>query len=199
MVADVTSMAAAQVKRTVGEGPGTTVIFVDSSGSISSNSGPSFYRCQDHRRLIDSRLLSAVVLPVLFLSLVVSPSVTASGQFQMRLISYRNIRGQLADGSCCRSSISGQDEGSLSSRQTPSSSNGLSCVTDNAVGGPCNVVFRACLREHQVRAAAADGLMCTFGNATTSKPRRGNSLTFVDSDNGSSISLSFDFAWTVSI
>jgi hypothetical protein len=154
-----------------------------------------------HRVVLVLRASSLLQLLTLTL-LAVPPGASASGQFQLRLISYRNSRGQLADGSCCRATATVGPEAAAQDaplRRRLAATSGAACAGDDtASGGQCNVVFRACLREHQARTSAVDSLMCTFGNATTPQPRRANSLTFTGNDNASNIDLSFDFAWTVS-
>jgi hypothetical protein len=181
------------------------VRYVFDGGSRSSSRRCRFRSTSSLVRRVLLVLRAPSLLRLLTLTLLaMPPSASASGQFQLRLISYRNGRGQLADGSCCRASATAGPEAAAqdapSSRRRLATTSSAGCSGDDAAGGgQCNVVFRACLREHQVRTSAVDSLMCTFGNATTPQWRRGNSLTFAGNDNASYIDLSFDFAWTVSL
>jgi hypothetical protein len=92
-----------------------------------------------------------------------------SGQFQLRIMLYRNLRGELADGSSCR---------------------------DTSVVATCSVYFKVCLREHQAR--PIPDAPCTFGNFSNEPRPADLALDFTQSDDNSRLDIAFDFAWIVS-
>lgn len=113
---------------------------------------------------------------------------SCSGRFQLRILAYRNIRGELGDGSCC-------SRESSQSTHLPDNSINSSRTLVSACSGFCNVYFKVCLREHVTR-VVPDG-MCTFGNMTN-EARVGAVMEFAEDDDNYQFVLPFDFAWTVS-
>src|SRR6218665_1945556 len=119
---------------------------------------------------------------------------SCSGRFQLRILAYRNIRGELGDGSCCSSRESQQSTMHLSQQQQGNRVNSSRTV-DTVCWGLWNVYFKVCLREHVTR-VVPDG-MCTFGNMTN-EARLGAVMEFAEDDDNYWFVLPFDFAWTVS-
>lgn len=133
---------------------------------------------------------------LVFLCALITLSVS-SGRFELRILNYKNLRGELANGSCCRKTDVPEPEyivtatavdGKSDLRHNQNSS-------QNVCSGPCNVYFRVCLREHLTR-IVSDGT-CTFGNVT-SAAQLGAVFEFSKEYENSLFILPFDFAWTVS-
>lgn len=138
-------------------------------------------------------IIKRLTFILVFLCALISLSVS-SGRFELRILNYKNFRGELANGSCCRSpepkyivtAIVLDGKSDLQHNQNSSK---------NVCSGPCNVYFRVCLREHLTR-IVSDGA-CTFGNVTN-EARLGEVFEFSKEYKNSLFILPFDFAWTVS-
>ena len=119
----------------------------------------------------------------------ISEFVDASGYFEIKLVSYANHKGELADGSCCDNKAR---DHAMTSRGENSQDRNVNTRSD--CSGNCEIYFKFCLKEYQLR-ISFEGV-CTFGN-TTSVNYIGNYIEFGDKD--TSMVLPFDFAWTVGI
>jgi jagged-like protein len=97
-----------------------------------------------------------------------------SGYFEIQMMTIRNTRGEVSNGSCC-----------------DGERNAESACTEE-----CDTFFRVCLKEYQARVTTEGP--CTFGNIS-SVILGGNSFTFPSEDTRNRLKLPFDFAWTVSI
>lgn len=102
----------------------------------------------------------------------------ASGHFELRVLSVRNINGELQSGSCCDGTRNAADNNR--------------CTRDE-----CDTYFRLCLKEYQSR--VTPGGPCSFGSGST--PVIGGNVvlpkTLAENDKAR-IVLSFSFAWPVS-
>uniref|UniRef100_A0A8C4HQJ2 Delta-like protein n=1 Tax=Dicentrarchus labrax TaxID=13489 RepID=A0A8C4HQJ2_DICLA len=101
---------------------------------------------------------------------------SASGHFELQILSMQNANGQLQTGSCCDGSRDATDR---------------RCTVDE-----CDTYFRVCLKEYQLKVSSAGP--CSFGTAST--PVLGGntfSLRGAKSDKAR-IVLPFSFAWPVS-
>ncbi|XP_035516026.1 protein jagged-1a-like [Morone saxatilis] len=116
---------------------------------------------------------SSVLLPfILLLSAGIQVS-SASGHFELQILSMQNVNGQLQTGSCCDGSRDATDR---------------RCTADE-----CDTYFRVCLKEYQLKVSS--GGPCSFGTAST--PVLGGntfSLRGAKSDKAR-IVLPFSFAW----
>lgn len=139
-----------------------------------------------------ARLVRWTWLLVSFLCCGCVSLCSCSGRFQLRILAYRNIRGELGDGSCCSRPGSADQSTHL---PPPDNSINSSRTLVSPCSGFCNVYFKVCLREHLTR-VVPDG-MCTFGNMTN-EARVGAVMEFAEDDNNYEFLLPFDFAWTVS-
>ena len=101
---------------------------------------------------------------------------SASGHFELQILSMQNVNGQLQSGACCDGSRDSTDR---------------RCTADE-----CDTYFRVCLKEYQLKVSSAGP--CSFGAAST--PVLGGntfSVRNAKSDNAR-IELPFSFAWPVS-
>ena len=96
------------------------------------------------------------------------------GYFELQILSLKNSRGELADGTCC--------DGTRDASGTCKDS--------------CETKFEICLKEYQtlVRESSA----CTFGNISTSV-LGGNSFEYPPESSQTRQRLPFNFAWTVRV
>lgn len=133
---------------------------------------------------------------LVFLCALITLSMS-SGRFELRILNYKNFRGELANGFCCRKTRVPEPkyiftatvvDGKSDQRHTPNS-------RQNVCSGPCNVYFRVCLREHLTR-IVSDGA-CTFGNVTNAA-QLGAVFEFSKEYENSLFILPFDFAWRMS-
>ncbi|CAN0309049.1 unnamed protein product [Lampetra planeri] len=102
-----------------------------------------------------------------------------AGNFEVRLLSLRNPRGQLATGRCCDGARGDTPEG-------------VRCQD------ACDTYLRACLREYLERrdAAAAPG-PCAYG-AAASRVLAGDSAELSRRSKAGKMTIPFDFAWPTS-
>uniref|UniRef100_A0A8D3EDP2 Delta-like protein n=1 Tax=Scophthalmus maximus TaxID=52904 RepID=A0A8D3EDP2_SCOMX len=109
---------------------------------------------------------SPAPLPLLLVS-------SASGHFELQILSMQNVNGRLQ---------SGRDDG-------PRDDRGQRCAADE-----CDTYFRVCLKEYQLKVSTAGP--CSFGSAST-PVLGGNSFTLrnTKSDDGARVVLPFSFAW----
>ncbi|XP_033480646.2 protein jagged-1a isoform X1 [Epinephelus lanceolatus] len=117
-------------------------------------------------------LRAAFSLQLLLLSARIQVS-SASGHFELQILSMQNINGQLQTGACC---------------DGPRDATDRRCTADE-----CDTYFRVCLKEYQLKVSSAGP--CSFGIATT--PVLGGntfSLRNAKSDKDR-IVLPFSFAW----
>lgn len=168
------------------------------------------------RHSTGSSSCKSIFLPtVVAVVLVVISVVDCSGRFQLRVVNYRNIRGdRLADGRCCIEAAATTTATTTTTTADSGRHQRLYRQCPMSTGGGCSVVYWACLRELQVRISAESAESCTFGNRSTTPRDTGtmspSALTSVgvgdvssssskdETDpSSSSIDLSFDFAWTV--
>ncbi|XP_053736092.1 protein jagged-2b isoform X1 [Synchiropus splendidus] len=99
----------------------------------------------------------------------------STGHFDLQLISFENINGELADGDCCDGARSPQDQ---------------RCSQDQ-----CDTYFKVCLKEYQVDVTTHG--TCTFGSRTT-QVLGGNMFYFKKNSkviDGGRIQIPFQFAW----
>ncbi|MCI4393932.1 hypothetical protein PGIGA_G00163280 [Pangasianodon gigas] len=99
----------------------------------------------------------------------------ASGHFELRVLSVRNINGELQSGSCCDG--------------TRNTADNNRCTRDE-----CDTYFRLCLKEYQSR--VTPGGPCSFGSGST--PVIGGNVVSPKSlaeNDKARIVLSFSFAW----
>lgn len=102
----------------------------------------------------------------------------ASGHFELRVLSVRNINGELQSGSCCDGTRNAADNNR--------------CTRDE-----CDTYFRLCLKEYQTR--VTPGGPCSFGSGST--PVIGGNVVSPKSlaeNDKARVVLSFSFAWPVS-
>uniref|UniRef100_UPI00358F4C93 protein jagged-1b-like n=1 Tax=Myxine glutinosa TaxID=7769 RepID=UPI00358F4C93 len=106
---------------------------------------------------------------------------SASGYFELRLVSVLNSQGELATGDCCDGYQSGDGR----------------CTHDE-----CDTFVRVCLKEYQARVISAGP--CTFGTGSSSvlggnsfqlRSRPGQGRRHVRGPNGGTITVPFHFAW----
>ncbi|XP_073329477.1 protein jagged-1-like [Pagrus major] len=121
--------------------------------------------------------MSSVLLPAalsLLLLLCARLQVSsASGHFELQILSMQNVNGQLQSGACC---------------DGPRDATDRRCTADE-----CDTYFRVCLKEYQLKVSSAGP--CSFGAAST--PVLGGNTFSVHnakSDNAR-IELPFSFAW----
>ncbi|XP_047433472.1 protein jagged-1a-like [Mugil cephalus] len=119
-------------------------------------------------------LLSLLSLQIQLLLLGSSLQVaSASGHFELQVVSMQNVKGQLSSGSCCDGSRDVLDG---------------RCTADE-----CDTFFRACLKEYQLKVSSAGP--CSFGSGST-PVLGGNSFSLrKDQDDRARILLPFSFAW----
>ena len=98
---------------------------------------------------------------------------SASGYFELQLLSVENIRGELSNGDCCAA-------GPRNARK---------CLTE------CATILRVCLKQYQSQVTFTD--RCTFGNKT-SGILGGNSFSYALNTTNSILKIPFEFSWTVS-
>ena len=122
--------------------------------------------------------LSKQVLQFVLVFSIFTQYCTCSGYFELQVTYFRNSRREMASGVCCQ----GNGQGGGGARDEYDV-----CSQD------CNVYFRVCLKEYQIR-VTYDSL-CTFGNVTN-QPVLGSSL---HGGQHTTLILPFDFAWTVSV
>ncbi|XP_030591083.1 protein jagged-1a-like isoform X3 [Archocentrus centrarchus] len=117
-----------------------------------------------------SALLSLQLLLLLSARIQVS---SASGHFELQILSVQNVNGQLRSGSCC---------------------DGSRDVTDGrCMVNECNTYFRVCLKEYQLKVASAGP--CSYGIAST-PVLGGNTFSLHNTNNDKArIALPFNFAW----
>ncbi|KAM6941369.1 protein jagged-1a-like isoform 1-T1 [Lycodopsis pacificus] len=117
-------------------------------------------------------LPAAVSLQLLLLSAHIQVS-SASGHFELQILSMQNANGQLQTGACC---------------DAPRDAPDRRCTADE-----CDTYFRVCLKEYRLKVSSAGP--CSFGTAST--PVLGGntfSLRNANSDDAR-IVLPFSFAW----
>ncbi|GAA6083133.1 protein jagged-1a isoform X1 [Tachysurus ichikawai] len=103
----------------------------------------------------------------------------ASGYFELRVLSVRNIKGELQSGSCCDGTRNAADNNR--------------CTQDE-----CDTYFRLCLKEYQFR--VTPGGPCSFGSGST--PVIGGNVVSTKNlaeNDKARIVLPFSFAWPVSL
>ena len=121
-------------------------------------------------------LLSEVMCVArVWLVLCIASVCHGSGYFEIQINTVRNLRGELANGTCC-------DGGRDHTGRCP-------------ISDQCDTYFGVCLKEYQSRVTVAGP--CTFGNVTSSV-MGGDSFTFQPGDPRARLVLPFNFAWTVS-
>ncbi|KAG7486914.1 jagged-1a-like isoform X1 [Solea senegalensis] len=116
-------------------------------------------------------LLLELLLLLLLLRVQVS---SASGNFEIQILSMQNVNGRLQSGACC---------------------NTLQQVGDQRCNkaDECDTYFRACLKEYQLKVNPTGP--CSFGSAST-PVLGGNSFSFPNSrSDDSRILVPFSFAW----
>ncbi|XP_069577733.1 protein jagged-1a-like [Brachyistius frenatus] len=111
----------------------------------------------------------SVLLQLLLLSASIQVS-SASGHFELQILSMQNVNGKLQTGACCDARRDAVD--------------GL-CLEDE-----CDTYFRVCLKEYQLKVSPAGP--CSFGAAVT--PVLGGN-TFSTHDGRARLVLPFSFAW----
>ncbi|XP_072239661.1 protein jagged-1b-like [Leuresthes tenuis] len=117
-------------------------------------------------------LNAAFTLPLLLLSARIQIS-SASGHFELQILSMQNVNGQLQTGACC---------------------DGYRDVVDSrCTANQCDTYFRVCLKEYQLKVSPAGP--CNFGTAST-PVLGGNTFSFRNPTNKEArIVLPFSFAW----
>ncbi|KMQ95950.1 protein jagged-1-like protein [Lasius niger] len=101
-------------------------------------------------------------------------ATTASGYFEVQILSLTNNRGTLVDGRCCGGGGGGGKGGFPP------------CTT------PCSTIFWLCLKEYQSNVTAIGS--CSFGNVS-SHALGPNTFTLTEPV---TLQLHFTFRWTVS-
>uniref|UniRef100_A0A7N6A3Z4 Delta-like protein n=1 Tax=Anabas testudineus TaxID=64144 RepID=A0A7N6A3Z4_ANATE len=96
---------------------------------------------------------------------------SASGHFELQILSMQNVNGQLQSGSCC---------------DGPRDETDRRCTVDE-----CDTYFRVCLKEYQLKVSSAGP--CSFGTAST-PVLGGNTFSLHKSDKARMV-LPFSFAW----
>ncbi|XP_068931510.1 protein jagged-1 [Petaurus breviceps papuanus] len=113
----------------------------------------------------------SLIIALLCLRVKVS---SASGQFELEILSMQNLNGELQNGNCCHGSRNPEDR---------------KCTRDE-----CATYFKVCLKEYQSRVTA--GGPCSFGSGST--PVIGGNTFNLKSNRNSEryrIVLPFSFAW----
>lgn len=102
---------------------------------------------------------------------------SASGQFELEILSVQNVNGVLQNGNCCDGTRNPGDK---------------KCTRDE-----CDTYFKVCLKEYQSRVTA--GGPCSFGSKST-PVIGGNTFNLKYSRNNEKnrIVIPFSFAWPVS-
>ncbi|XP_042371597.1 protein jagged-1b-like, partial [Plectropomus leopardus] len=120
------------------------------------------------------RAAAARSLQLLLLLLCAHVQVSsASGHFELQILSMQNVNGQLLNGACC---------------DGPRDSTDRQCTADE-----CDTYFRVCLKEYQLKVSSAGP--CSFGAAATPVLGRNTfSLRNANSDKARMV-LPFSFAW----
>ncbi|XP_069385643.1 protein jagged-1a-like isoform X2 [Paralichthys olivaceus] len=116
---------------------------------------------------------SSVLLQLRLLLLCAGVQVSsASGHFELRILSMQNLNGRLQSGACCDGAQDVKEE---------------RCTVDE-----CDTFFRVCLKEFQLKVSSGP---CSFGIAST-PVLGGNSFSLRNTKSDKSrIMLSFSFAW----
>ncbi|XP_068444759.1 protein jagged-1a-like [Clinocottus analis] len=125
--------------------------------------------------LTRSRVL-LLLLPAALLLCARMQVSSASGHFELQILSMQNINGRLQTGACCDA----PRDGAAADRR---------CAADE-----CDTYFRVCLKEYQLKVSSAGP--CSFGTAST--PVLGGntfSLRIADKIDNGRIVLPFSFAW----
>lgn len=105
--------------------------------------------------------------------------MSASGFFELEVVTLQNPRGRLANGQCC---------GGVADNGSPTSES--SCQRQ------CATRFRLCLKEYQRNVTVSSP--CTYGNSS-SPILAGNSFTFIDPNKANArLVIPFSFRWPVS-
>ncbi|XP_033943953.1 protein jagged-1a-like isoform X2 [Pseudochaenichthys georgianus] len=116
---------------------------------------------------------SVLFLQTLLLSARIQVS-SASGHFELQILSMQNVNGQLQTGACC---------------DGPRDVTERRCSADE-----CDTYFRVCLKEYQLKISSAGP--CSFGTASTPVLGGNNfSLRNAKSNARARIVLPFSFAW----
>lgn len=111
--------------------------------------------------------------------LLINPqATTATGFFEVQILSLTNNRGTLVDGRCCGGGNDAEGGGGGGSF--------LSCTT------PCTTAFWLCLKEYQSNVTAIGS--CSFGNVSSHALGQ-NTFTL---NEPVTLQLHFTFRWTVS-
>ncbi|XP_030267597.1 protein jagged-1b-like [Sparus aurata] len=98
---------------------------------------------------------------------------SASGHFELQIVSMQNVNGQLQSGACCDGSRDSTDR---------------RCTADE-----CDTYFRVCLKEYQLKVSSAGP--CSFGAAST-PVLGGNTFSVRNAKSDDArIELPFSFAW----
>uniref|UniRef100_A0A8C9XYX0 Delta-like protein n=1 Tax=Sander lucioperca TaxID=283035 RepID=A0A8C9XYX0_SANLU len=101
---------------------------------------------------------------------------SASGDFELQIVSMQNANGQLQTGACCDGALDASEQ---------------RCTADE-----CDTYFRACLKEYQLKVSSAGP--CSYGSAAT-PVLGGNSFSLGaaedDGEGAARITLPFSFAW----
>ncbi|XP_034450227.1 protein jagged-1a-like isoform X2 [Hippoglossus hippoglossus] len=120
-----------------------------------------------------SRTRSSVLLLLRLLLLCAGVQVSsASGRFELHILSMQNVNGRLQSGACCDGAPDVKEE---------------RCTVDE-----CDTFFRVCLKEFQLKVSSGP---CSFGIAST-PVLGGNSFSLPNTKSDKSrIMLSFSFAW----
>ncbi|KAM4584163.1 protein jagged-1b-like isoform 3-T3 [Odontesthes bonariensis] len=117
-------------------------------------------------------LNAAFTLLFLLLSARIQVS-SASGHFELQILSMQNVNGQLQTGACCDGS--------------------RDVVDSRCAANQCDTYFRVCLKEYQLKVSPAGP--CSFGTAST-PVLGGNTFSFRNPKNKEArIVLPFSFAW----
>ncbi|KAL6111045.1 jag1 [Pungitius sinensis] len=121
-------------------------------------------------------LPAAVSLQLLLLSARVQVS-SATGRFELQILSMHNAAGRLQSGACCDAPPRGA--AAADRRCSP--------------GHQCDTYFRLCLKEYQLKVSSAGP--CSFGAAST-PVLGGNTFSLRDGEGAAAtMALPFSFAW----
>ncbi|XP_071403191.1 protein jagged-1a-like [Centroberyx affinis] len=119
-----------------------------------------------------SSVLAALCLQLILQCVRVQVS-SASGHFELQVVSMQNVNGELQSGACCDGSRDAADR---------------RCTADE-----CDTYFRVCLKEYQLKVSSAGP--CSFGAASTPVVG-GNTFSLGGGrSDGARIVLPFSFAW----
>ncbi|CAG5946586.1 unnamed protein product [Menidia menidia] len=119
------------------------------------------------------RAARSLLLVLLGLLAARTQVTSASGHFELQILSVRNANGQLQTGACC---------------DGPRDPPDVRCAA-----GRCDTYFRVCLKEYQLKVSPAGP--CSFGAAST-PVLGGNTFSFTNSkSNAARMALPFSFAW----